>query len=265
MFELDGRTDPAGLVDAAVRRGHGFLVAVGEDHVAHAVLNGIVRGDRPLPDVLFGVLAANSGSDIVRTFGLWQDPALAVDRLVRGLVYHVDVGKASASTRKGVRTQYFLNMAQVGLGGLAARRGRSLRMAPERLRRFAGFWGAMATYRRPVIRMQGDRRTFEGAVTNVILANMQFTANGMHVSPRSWPEDGYLDLQVFTGPRSDAFTLLPKMFVGEHLPHPNVLELRSTTARIESDRAVPVEVDGEPIGTTPVTFEVLHRALPFKV
>ena len=102
-------------------------------------------------------------------------------------------------------------------------------------------------------------------MTNVLVANLQFFGDGMLVSPRSWPEDGYLEVQVFTGPKSESFTLLPKMFQGEHLPHPNVLELRSRTLRVESDRPLWVEGDGVAFGQTPATFEAIPRVLRLKV
>jgi diacylglycerol kinase family enzyme len=169
------------------------------------------------------------------------------------------------ASRGGQIQRYFVNMAQVGLGGLMARRTARLPRHLGRSRPLLGYWLSVASFRPPRIRMHGDRRKFEGQATNVVVANLQYTGNGIQLSPRSWPEDGYFDLQVFTGPRSDSFTLLPKMFVGEHLPHPNILEYRSTRVRIEADRPTPVELDGAPAGTTPSTFEVVPRVLRFKV
>jgi YegS/Rv2252/BmrU family lipid kinase len=265
-IETSRAGEASGLARRSLDRGERFLLAVGGDGTANEVLNGMFEDDRPVePEAVLGVVAANSGSDIVRTFGLSQDPAAAAERLTVANVYEIDVGKATV--RDGDRTaiRYFLNMAQVGLGGLAATRAARLPRWLHRSRRFWGYWLAMATYRRPEVRLRGDRRDFEGVVSNVLVANLQFAGDGMLVSPRSWPEDGYLDLQVWTGPKSDSFTLLPKMFIGEHLPHPHILEYRSTRVHIESDRKLRVEVDGEPIGTTPVTFQILPRALRFKV
>jgi diacylglycerol kinase (ATP) len=146
-----------------------------------------------------------------------------------------------------------------------ARRAARLPRRLGRGRQFLGYWLAMASLRQARIRMEGDRREFEGAAMNVVVANLQYAGNGVYLSPRSWPEDGYFDLQVYTGPRSDSFTLLPKMFVGEHLPHPNILEYRSTRVHIEADRPAFVEVDGMPLGTTPATFDVIPRVLKLKV
>jgi diacylglycerol kinase (ATP) len=266
VLAADPATGPDALARRVVAEGERFVVAVGDDRTANAVLNGIIRDDRPGdPDVVLGLLAANTGADAIRTFGLSQDPAAAIDRLLSGPVYPIDIGKATVTSRGGALTRYFLNMAQVGLGGLVARRAARLPRGFGRSRQFLGYWLAMTSFRRPRIRMHGDRRDFEGAATNVVVANLQYTGNGVYLSPRSWPEDGYFDLQVYTGPRSDSFTLLPKMFIGEHLPHPNIVEYRSTRVRIEAERPTFVEVDGVPSGTTPVTFEVLPRVLKLKV
>ncbi len=227
VFLADGASDLVAMTRRAIDEGATFLVAVGDVATTNGVLNGMMEDDRPRnDDLVLGILAANSGNDIVRTFGLTH---------------------------------------QAGLGGAAIRRTARLPGGLGRAGSFLGFWLALAAFRRPRIKLDGDRRNFEGSATNVMVANLQFGGHGLRLSPRSWPEDGYFDLQVFTGPKSDSFTLLPKMFRGEHLPHPNILEYRSTRVRIEADRPVFVEVDGVPLGTTPATFQVVPRALRLKV
>ena len=54
---------------------------------------------------------------------------------------------------------------------------------------------------------------------NVVVANCRFYGGGMHISPKSDPGDCLLDVLVMTGPKSDAFTTLPKVYKGAHLPH----------------------------------------------
>jgi YegS/Rv2252/BmrU family lipid kinase len=261
------RGDAERLAAEALGRGERFLVSMGGDATANEVVNAMLRDDRPVdPDAVLAVLAANSGSDIVRSFGLPQDPVEAVARFAAGDVYEIDVGKATVTTKEGAaRSRYFVNMAQAGLFGVAAAKAARLPRFLGRGRYFLGFWLAMARYRRPRVRLQGDRRELEETLTNVLVANLQFFGDGMLASPRSWPEDGYLEVQVFTGPKSESFTLLPKMFQGEHLPHPNVLELRSKTLRIDADRPLWVEADGLPLGLTPATFEAIPRVLRLKV
>ena len=59
--------------------------------------------------------------------------------------------------------------------------------------------------------------------------------------------DAYVEfLLIFKGPKSDSFTLLPKVYRGEHLPHPRVAEFRVKEAlEVDADRPLPIEADGE--------------------
>ena len=58
---------------------------------------------------------------------------------------------------------------------------------------------------------------------------------------------------------------MPKLYRGTHLPHPKAELLRGRTAAIESVEPLPVELDGEQPGTTPIRFEVVPRALRLRV
>jgi diacylglycerol kinase (ATP) len=98
-----------------------------------------------------------------------------------------------------------------------------------------------------------------------VVANCRFYGGGMQISPRSEPDDGALDVLVMVGPKSDAFTMLPKIYRGTHLPHRNIVELRAGRVRIETDPPFQIEADGETLGTTPATFEVIRNAIRVKV
>jgi diacylglycerol kinase family enzyme len=88
----------------------------------------------------------------------------------------------------------------------------------------------------------------------------------MRISPRSYPGDGVLDVLIFRGPKSDSFTLLPKVYRGEHLPHGHIEELRvKRSLHVEADRSLPIEADGEVLGFTPATFEVLPQPILMKL
>jgi len=87
----------------------------------------------------------------------------------------------------------------------------------------------------------------------------------MQLSPKSAPDDGALDVLVMAGPKSDAFTMLPKVYRGAHLPHRNIAELRASRVRVEADPPFPIEADGEMLGTTPATFEIIRTPIRLKV
>ena len=153
----------------------------------------------------------------------------------------------------------------MGLGGAVSLRTSRLPAVLGRVRRFVGFWLGVAAFRPGEVDLRGDRATWKGTVHGVIVANCQYAAGGYRLSPKSWPSDGYLDVLVMTGPKSDSFTILPKAVLGEHLPHPNIVEYRARTLSIESARRLPLQADGLVLGTTPATFEVLPQAIRLKI
>ena len=66
--------DATRLATAALDDGRRFLVAVGDDGTVQDVVNGMFRDGRPIVDEpVLGVVAADSGCDLVRSFGLPGD------------------------------------------------------------------------------------------------------------------------------------------------------------------------------------------------
>ncbi|MDQ3569110.1 MAG: diacylglycerol kinase family lipid kinase [Actinomycetota bacterium] len=264
----EGPGDATRLARRALVDGSRFLVAVGGDGTVHEVVNGMFDHDRPSePAPVLGVVAAGSGCDLIRTFSIPAQAAAAVSRLAGANVRPLDVAKLSYVDPDGRRAvRYFVNIAEAGLGGstaaLAARLPRWLGIS----RYFLGFWMTLPRYGPGSMQIEtDDGARYEGRAVNVVVANCRFFGGGMQVSPRSEPHDGTLEVLVFTGPKSDSFTMLPRVYRGRHLPHAHVVEMKGRHFRLESDRPFVIEADGEVLGTTPATVEVLPQPVYIKV
>ena len=101
---------------------------------------------------------------------------------------------------------------------------------------------------------------------DVIVANGRYHAGGMKLAPEARQDDGIFDV-VFIGDvtKLDFLTTAPKLYSGRYLSHPKVELLRSSTVAINAAEPLPLEVDGEPIGSTPARFEVVPAALRLRV
>jgi diacylglycerol kinase family enzyme len=100
----------------------------------------------------------------------------------------------------------------------------------------------------------------------VVVANGRYLAGGMEMCPGASPDDGLFDvLLIGDVTKADLVRTLPKIYRGTHLPHPKAELLRGKTVTVESDEALPIQLDGEQPGTTPVRFEVVPRALRLRV
>ena len=85
----------------------------------------------------------------------------------------------------------------------------------------------------------------------------------MYAAPDAELDDGELDVVVCeTMPKRRFLTkVLPRVFKGTHVELPEVHVMRARRVRIDSDRPFVVYADGDPIGQTPTTIEVLPAAL----
>ena len=261
--------DATRLARQALEDGRRFVVAVGGDGTVQEVVNGLFDDGEPLVDQpVLGVVAATSGCDLVRSFGLPDDTDGGCRHLVGANTYPFDVIKVGYTDPSGERrTRYAANLIEIGLGAAVARETERLPAMLGNARRFLGFWGAYVRTRSASVKVDADMKTFEGPAFNVIVANAQFTSEGLRMSPRSFPGDGVLDALVFRGPRSDAYRMLPRVYRhGDHIPDPNIHEMRAKIrVAVEADRPLPIVADGELLGTTPATFQVVPQRILLKL
>ena len=267
VWRSSGPDEVFGMVRAGLGAGYRWVVCVGDDAAIRSAIDGLMEEGKPVePGVVLGVMAAHGWCDFVRTFGIRDDPAFAAERLATGPTQPLDVAKVRYVDRSGgERTSHFAGVAEVGLGGAVVRRAARLPQGLGRTGDFVGFWATLATYRPPELRVIGERREYRGRAHTVIVGNCQWIRRGLRLSPRSFPGDGFLDLLVMTGPRSDAFTMLPRMFQGEQVPDPSIQEYRARHIVVQADRPVPFHADGVPLGTTPLEIDLTPHALDLRV
>jgi diacylglycerol kinase (ATP) len=268
-YRIVTTTGPGHATEAArsaLAGGERYLVAVGGDGTVHEVLNGMVENDAPVAaDAVLGVVAAGSGCDFVRSLSLPGGAVGASRHLAGDAVRQIDVGKVTFTSGSSAETRYFANIAEAGLGAAVVERTGRLPGFLGSAKYFCGFWLTLPRFRPAVVRIRADDREFEWRAHNVVIANCEFFGGGMHISPKSKPDDGLLDGLVMVGPKSDAFTMLPKVYKSTHLPHRGIAELTVRSLRLEADPPLQIEADGEMLGTTPATFEVVPGALRVKV
>ena len=68
------------------------------------------------------------------------------------------------------------------------------------------------------------------------------------VAPRAHPNDGRLDVLEAQLRAGDRWKAWRRLRLGAHVPHPRIVERRVTEAVVELAHAVPVRIDGRPVG-----------------
>ncbi|HEX4526035.1 MAG TPA: diacylglycerol kinase family protein [Gaiellaceae bacterium] len=251
------------LAGAAVDSGATLVVAVGGDGTLNEVVNGIARREVELATIPIG-----TGMDFVRTYGIPTafDDAVQVAR--DGRTRTIDAGLVGYRTWAGEEAErWFANVGSVGMSGAVAQRANGMSKA---LGGKATFFYALTRvfleWENTDVTVQLDGAERHGRMHDVIVANGAWHGGGMMLAPGAQPDDGLFDV-VLIGDvgKVDFLTTAPKIYKGKHVHHPKVEVLQSTRVEVDSAEHLPIEVEGEQVGTTPATFEVVPGALRLRV
>jgi diacylglycerol kinase (ATP) len=256
----------AELAAEAAAAGATAIVVVGGDGTVHEVVDGLARAgasDR----VELGLIPFGTGRDFARSLRIPRrlDDALEVVR--GGRVRTVDIGRATYASDNGEAVAHFANFAGAGISGaIADRANRTTKAFGGRL---SFIWATLAVFTRwqpteMTVEIDGERR--QVLLLEALAMNGDYTAGGMWVAPEASLEDGTFDV-VLIGDFSKAefTTTFPKIYRGTHVSHAKVEIVRARELRVDAPSPLPIVLDGEQPGTTPVRFEVVPGALRVRV
>ncbi len=242
------------------------IALVGGDGTLNEVVNGLIADDRIVrPDLALGIIPRGTGGDFVRSVGIPRDLEGAAERLATGTAREVDVGKVRYRRPDGSEgVRYFINEGEIGMGAAVC----------EVVNRSSKRWGGRLSFLRAILVTalrypdQEIMLSLDGApaeqviINNIWLANGQYSGGGIRSGPRARLDDGLLDVvQVGSAGMLEKLLGLRKLRSGAFVDQPNVVYRTARRVEAESAASVPVEVEGEPIGTLPASFEVIGERL----
>jgi diacylglycerol kinase (ATP) len=240
-------------------------VAVGGDGTLNEVANGIARSSAS-PEL--ATIPLGTGMDFGRTYGVPTRFEDAVRVATGGAARTIDLGRVTYREWSGAEaSRYFANVGSVGMSAAVAQRANGMSKA---LGGKATFFYALIRvffdWQNTVVSVALDDATREARMHDVIVANGRWHGGAMLLAPDAEPDDGLFDV-VLIGDvtKRDFVTTAPKIYKGTYLSHPKVELLRSRTVNVEAPERLPIELDGEQVGTTPARFEVVPRAIRVRV
>jgi YegS/Rv2252/BmrU family lipid kinase len=251
------------LARRAVDDGAQLVVAVGGDGTLNEVVNGVAGSDAELATIPLG-----TGMDFGRTYGIPTRFEDAVRVAVEGDVRTVDAGRVRYRTWEGADAErWFANVGSVGMSGAVAQRANGMSKAlGGRVTFFYALTRVFFEWENTEVRVQLDDGERRGRMHDVIVANGVWHGGGMKLAPDAAPDDGAFDV-VLIGDvgKVDFLTTAPKIYKGRHVGHPKVEVVRSRLVDVDADEHLPIELEGEQVGTTPAVFELVPGALRIRV
>jgi YegS/Rv2252/BmrU family lipid kinase len=235
-----------------------LLVVVGGDGTLNEVVNGVAGTGAEL-----AVLPSGTAQDFGRTLGIPTAFDEAVRVALEGRPRAIDLGRVAI----GNGERWYANVGSAGMSGAVADRANSM---SKRLGARGTFYVALvrefARWRNADVTVTLDGAERRGRMHDVIVANGRWHGGGMKLAPEAEPDDGLFDVILIGDLTKPDFALNShKLYSGRYVAHPKVEVLRSATVAIEATAPLPVELDGEPSGTTPARFEIVRDALRVRV
>jgi diacylglycerol kinase (ATP) len=251
------------LAGSAVDGGATLVVAVGGDGTLNEVDNGIAGRDVDLATIPLG-----TGMDFGRTYGAPRKFDDAVRLALEGETRTIDAGRVGYRTWSGGdAVRWFANVASVGMSGAVAQRANGMSKAlGGKVTFFYALTRVFFEWENTEVTVTFDSGERRGKMHDVIVANGVWHGGGMMLAPDARPDDGLFDV-VLIGDvgKVDFVTTAPKLYKGTHVGHPKIEVLRSARLEVDAAEHLPIELEGEQVGTTPATFEVVPRALRVRV
>ena len=244
-----------------------IIAALGGDGTVNEVANGLMAvepGERPA----LATLPVGTGNDVALTYGLAHFES-AIDALAKGSTRTLDVIRVQLMRDGKSVTRHALLFVAAGFAAEVIRKTgpRVKRIFGRRFSYSVGLFRALASFRAPEFSVKWDGGETSGRMFQVCAGNTEFAAGGvMRISPGARPDDGLLNISLVDAlGRLQIVRRFPSILSGRYVEDERVDYF--TSKRLEIDAVPPAELqaDGDIIGTTPATIELLPGALKLVV
>jgi diacylglycerol kinase (ATP) len=236
----------------AAASGYHVVIAAGGDGTVNEVMNGLVGTNTAL-----GTLPLGTVNIWAREMGLSMDLLKAAESLIKSELAQIDVGMAG--------NRYFLLMAGIGFDAAVT----ATVSASEKK-----ILGAIAYIKQAIqiawnfrgvrLKLRIDGKKVRGKILMVIIGNSQLYGGVVKFTAHATIDDGLLDVCVIKGRGMlSAPQRLISIFTRNYNRDPQVkyYQAKQIEIRPKRGKALPVQIDGDYFGTTPMSFRVVPSSL----
>lgn len=245
------------IASKAVKENFDVVIAVGGD----GTINQIVQEIACTP-VKLAIIPVGTTNVLARELGIPLNAKEALENLPKFEAVDFDLGK--------VDSYYFFLMAGIGFDA------RVTKEVDPFVKRWTGLMafiaaGVKSFFMHKGVKMKlimfdknNKKKVIRRLIYQLIISNTATYASGFILNENSKFDDGLLEVTCFKDKGlGDIIKGFLSFFVGKHREWAQLEQYTIKKIKIKSAKPVPLQIDGEPIGYTPASIEVIPKA--FKV
>ncbi|MEG2282070.1 MAG: diacylglycerol kinase family lipid kinase [Rikenellaceae bacterium] len=188
------------LVVGAVNSSYRHIIVVGGDGTLHEVVNGLfIQKKIPAVDVTLAVIAAGTGNDWIRMYGIPATYTDAIKAIVAGKTFKQDVGKVSYYESRVHQVRYMANMAGMGFDAYVNKQYNNLKEKGI----YSGWLYIISMMKAIFSYFSGDytitidgKKAWSGRMFTAAIGIGKYNGGGMRQTPEAISNDGLFDLTI---------------------------------------------------------------------
>ncbi len=254
------------LTVKAINDGYRKIVAIGGDGTINEIVNGIfIQKKVPTTDITLAVVAVGTGNDWIRMFGIPKTYPEAVKAIVLSNTVLQDVGLVSYQETMVTHKRYMANVAGLGFDAMVNRKFNKLKEEGRK-----GKWlyivstlKALLKYRSKHFKVTIDGKTVvDNDVFSATVGIGKYNGGGMMQMPNAVFDDGLFDVTIIRKKtKASVLYNFRKLYNGKIYRIANITAWQGKQVTVESTPESPIEIDGEAMGYSPFTFELIPQCI----
>lgn len=233
------------------------VIIVGGDGTVHHALKLLKNRDIPM-----GIIPAGSGNDFSRALNLPQNSKKALHQILTGKSKAIDliyIDEEPCATIVGVG--FDAKVAEIANRSKLKKWLNTIKIG--KIAYIYGIFRGIFSYKPTTIEINVDDKQYKFSnVWFMAIANTPYYGGGLKICPEANFNDGQVDICVAHSlSKIELLMFFPLVFLGKHTIHRSVETFKGKNISISSHEIIPVQADGEQIGTTPLCITIKRKAL----
>jgi diacylglycerol kinase (ATP) len=237
------------LAAAVIKQGYDHIIVAGGDGTVNGVINGTGTAD-----VLLSVLPLGTMNVFAYELGIRSSQLKKCWEMIQ-------LGRPRAVDLVLANQNYFVQLAGVGLDAM------TVQATDLQMRKTIGPVSYLLSAAKvigrpaPTLRLQFEDHS-ERTGCFVLIGNGRFYGGPFSLFQDARNDDGLLDVLIFKHQSYlDIFRYLQGVLIGNHIGLSDIEYRQVPSVQVVSEEPVPLELDGDVAGSTPVQFQIAPNKL----